>query len=43
MLKVGDSAPDFTLDGSHGARITLSKRELKYAVLVFYPKNNTPG
>ena len=43
MLKVGDTAPDFTLDGSRGSTVTLSERKKKYAVLVFYPKNNTPG
>ena len=43
MLQVGDKAPDFTLDGSHGRTVTFSAREGKYAVLVFYPKNNTPG
>lgn len=43
MLSVGTKAPDFTLSGSHGATVTLSERTTPYAVLVFYPKNNTPG
>lgn len=43
MLQVGTFAPDFTLSGSHEATVTLSKRGSSYAVLVFYPKNNTPG
>lgn len=43
MLQVGDNAPDFTLEGSRGRTVTLSARDGKYAVLVFYPKNNTPG
>lgn len=43
MLKVGDNAIDFTLDGSRGRQVTLSERETEYTVLVFYPKNNTPG
>lgn len=43
MLKIGDTAPDFTLDGSRGRKVNLSKRETDYTVLVFYPKNNTPG
>jgi peroxiredoxin len=43
MLQVGTKAPDFTLAGSHGTTVTLSKRASPYAVLVFYPKNNTPG
>lgn len=43
MLQIGDTAPDFTLNGSRGQRITLSERQNDYAVLVFYVKNNTPG
>jgi peroxiredoxin len=43
MLKVGTKAPDFTLDGCRGRRVTLSERKTAYTVLVFYPKNNTPG
>ena len=43
MLRVGDTAPDFTLDGSCGQRVTLSDRDNDYTVLVFYVKNNTPG
>ncbi len=43
MLKPGDTAPDFTLDGSRGSRVKLSQRTADYTVLVFYPKNNTAG
>lgn len=43
MLEAGTTAPDFTLDGSRNSTVTLSKRKNLYAVLVFYPKNNTPG
>lgn len=43
MLELGDTAPDFTLDGSRGQRVTLSERSRDYTVLVFYVKNNTPG
>jgi peroxiredoxin len=43
MLQVGVKAPDFILDGSHGEKYHLSGRQNKFAVLVFYPKNNTPG
>jgi peroxiredoxin len=43
MLQIGDVAPDFALDGSHGKKYHLSARQNKFAVLVFYPKNNTPG
>lgn len=43
MLKIGDKAPDFSLAGSHGRDVTLTEVGKKFAVLVFYPKNNTPG
>ena len=43
MLEIGETAPDFTLDGSGGRRVTLSERPNEYTILVFYPKNNTPG
>jgi len=43
-LKVGDSAPDFTLPSQTGEVVNLreqiGKREV---VLYFYPKDNTPG
>ncbi len=42
-LKVGDQAPDFTLHSSRGGTYSLSKRTVGFAVIVFYPKNNTPG
>jgi peroxiredoxin len=43
MLRPGDVAPNFDLEGSKGKSIKLSERKREYAVLVFYPKNNTPG
>jgi peroxiredoxin Q/BCP len=43
MLQVGSKAPDFTLEGSRDRTITFSDRDSKFTVLVFYPKNNTPG
>jgi peroxiredoxin Q/BCP len=44
MLKVGDKAPDFTLDGRLGPK-TLSEARAKgrYAVVYFYPRDDTPG
>ncbi len=42
MLKAGDTAPDFTLEGTEGP-YTLSTRSADYTILVFYVKNNTPG
>jgi len=44
MLKVGDKAPDFTLQSDKGEMVTLSDFFGKSAVvLYFYPKDNTPG
>jgi thioredoxin-dependent peroxiredoxin len=46
MLKEGDKAPDFTLDGPAG-KVTLSKLlaegPARAVVLYFYPKDKTPG
>jgi peroxiredoxin Q/BCP len=43
MLKVGDAAPDFTLQTDAGSAITLSSLRDKPVVLFFYPKDDTPG
>ena len=43
MLKVGDKAPAFDLEGSGGVRVTSDGLRGRFAVIVFYPKNNTPG
>jgi peroxiredoxin Q/BCP len=42
MLKVGDPAPDFALDSPSGAR-KLSDAKGRYAVVYFYPRDDTPG
>jgi peroxiredoxin Q/BCP len=43
-LKVGDSAPDFTLPSQTGESVNLKERMgKKEIVLYFYPKDNTPG
>ncbi|MBX3708634.1 MAG: thioredoxin-dependent thiol peroxidase [Gammaproteobacteria bacterium] len=43
-LKIGDTAPDFTLTTDReNKEITLSKLQNKPIVLYFYPKDNTPG
>ena len=43
MLKVGEAAPDFTLPGHIGGKITLSGyRGVKNVVLAFYPLDWTP-
>jgi peroxiredoxin Q/BCP len=43
-LKVGDKAPDFTLPGTDGQPVTLSKLLARGPViLAFFPKAFTPG
>ena len=42
-LKVGDQAPDFTLQASDGQTYTLSKLRGKTVVLAWFPKAFTAG
>jgi peroxiredoxin Q/BCP len=42
-LKIGDSAPDFTLQASDGHTYTLSKLKGKTVVLAWFPKAFTGG
>ncbi|WP_422378826.1 thioredoxin-dependent thiol peroxidase [Roseibium sp.] len=42
-LAIGDSAPDFDLEGNGGERVALSALKGKPAVVYFYPKDDTPG
>jgi thioredoxin-dependent peroxiredoxin len=42
-LKVGDAAPDFTLQASDGHTYTLSKLKGKTVVLAWFPKAFTSG
>jgi thioredoxin-dependent peroxiredoxin len=42
-LKVGDTAPDFTLPDQAGNPVSLSGLRGKTVVLYFYPKADTPG
>lgn len=43
-VKVGDTAPDFTLVSQSGASVSLQDfRGKKSVVLYFYPKDDTPG
>lgn len=42
-LKVGDVAPDFTLNASDGQTYTLSKLKGKVVVLAWFPKAFTGG
>jgi thioredoxin-dependent peroxiredoxin len=43
MLKEGDSAPNFALEGADGNKHWLGDYRGRYLVLYFYPKDNTPG
>lgn len=43
MVKVGESAPDFTLPDQNGAPVSLSNLRGKTVVLFFYPKADTSG
>lgn len=42
-LKVGDKAPDFTVNDQDGNPVRLSALKGKKVVLYFYPKDMTPG
>ncbi|MEM3839350.1 MAG: peroxiredoxin [Candidatus Micrarchaeaceae archaeon] len=43
VLKEGDLAPDFKLEGTDGKTHTLRDYSGKFLVLYFYPKDDTPG
>jgi peroxiredoxin Q/BCP len=43
MLKVGDTAPAFTVQTHEGKEISLASLQGKKVVLWFYPKADTPG
>lgn len=43
MLKVGDTAPNFTLPDQRGEMLSLSELRGKRVVLYFYPRDNTSG
>lgn len=42
-LKVGDMAPDFTLQASDGQTYTLSKLRGQHVILAWFPKAFTAG
>jgi thioredoxin-dependent peroxiredoxin len=43
-IKVGDTAPNFTLPAQNGSTVSLQDfRGTKAVVLYFYPKDDTPG
>jgi len=43
MLKIGDKAPDFTLQSDEGKDVSLQDFLGKRVILFFFPKANTPG
>ena len=43
MIKVGRKAPAFNLESSEGGKLSLKDLAGRYAVIYFYPKDNTPG
>lgn len=43
MLPIGHKAPAFELPSSTGDTLSLKDLAGRFAVIVFYPKNNTPG
>ena len=43
MLKIGDKAPEFTLQDKNGNEVSLNSFLSKKVVLYFYPKDSTPG
>jgi peroxiredoxin Q/BCP len=42
-LRIGDKAPDFTVNDQDGKAVKLSSLKGKKVVLYFYPKDMTPG
>ena len=43
-MKVGDPAPDFSLEAHDGTQVRLSDfRGKKHVIVFFYPKDDTPG
>jgi thioredoxin-dependent peroxiredoxin len=43
MLKIGDKAPDFTLNSDEGKEVSLSDFKGKSVFIFFFPKANTSG
>ena len=43
ILKIGDDAPSFTLPDSQDNQVSLNDYKGKWAILYFYPKDDTPG
>ena len=43
VLKIGDQAPEFTLEDSFNEKVSLNDFLGKRIIIYFYPKDNTPG
>lgn len=43
MINVREMAPDFTLESTQGSFTLAGERGVHHVVLIFYPKDNTPG
>ncbi len=43
MLDIGQKAPEFSLKAHTGETITRDAIAGQFVVVVFYPKNDTPG
>mgnify|MGYP001224501445 CR=1 FL=1 len=43
MLRVGDTAPDFSVSDHHGNTVSLGDYGNQKILLWFYPKADTPG
>jgi peroxiredoxin Q/BCP len=43
MIREGRKAPAFSLESSDGGKVALKDLAGKYAILYFYPRDNTPG
>ena len=42
-VKIGEKAPDFTLQDQNGESHTLSDYKGQWVLVYFYPRDNTPG
>ncbi len=43
LLPIGKKAPTFDLEASTCGKLSSKDLEGRFAVIVFHPKNNTPG
>jgi peroxiredoxin len=43
VLNVGELAPDFQLPSTKGSFMLSALRGQQYALVIFYPKDDTPG